>query len=157
MINMTILQQWQSAYCAGNPMSDDFREMASTVFQCCYDKIKITKQLLEAIEQVPKKIYRILSEPFDINQVKANLYYSFSGSKKGILEVAKKDRYLKSDITLLIATPVQALNYNLLGEGYERYAVEEEIVSKINNKSIIKILHFEKIDDLEKFLNEGDY
>lgn len=139
-----IVKEWQSKYCVGSMMPNKFRQRASELFSFFWknkEKIPTSKKIFET----SKQIYRILSlnDNYKI-KIKNNnfLYYSFSNDLKGIYNVAAKDRYLRSDIFLLVCKPNQALNFkNFLDDLFiidnkkNRYYNENEVVSLLTKKT----------------------
>ena len=111
---MDILTQWQLGYCAGSKMPMEFRKKASEIFQDYYNQILTDHQEFMNVLEAPQQLFRVLSGHFDPKLVCEDLYYSFSGSAAGIMNFARKDRYLLTDLTLIITRPNQSLNFNLL-------------------------------------------
>lgn len=147
-----ILDTWQTGYCAGSPMSQSFRAKATECFQYYYTEITKNYPKYKEVLNTPPVLFRIISGAFKTEKHIVNNYYSFSGSIKGVLYFAEKDRYLKNNISLIISKPRQALNFNLLAGYSMRYGRENEYVSKMDWKDIVVCKHFNNIQELKKYL-----
>ena len=147
-----IIEQWQSGYCAGAPMSNEFRLKATEIFALFYNC-----QSRHKFTQTPDYIYRVIEGEYIPNNTIQNVYYSFSRDLESVITFASKDKRLHSDISLIIATPKYGLNFNaIMYELYEnygeqnRYYNENEILSYIDN-NITSIIHFNTLQELIDF------
>ena len=143
---MDLLQRWRTDYCAGSPMPDLFRENISIGFNQVYQQredLRYTSEL--NLYRVLDPTLLVLGRPFKLND---NLYYSFSADLDGIRYFCSKDKHFKSRKFILIeAKHQEALDYQKLLKDYyldynaanDRYAKENEIVSKLSSHNLVGI------------------
>ena len=158
---MMIFEKWIYEYCSGSRMPKEFREEASDYFQKVYKKANDNSDLCSLLK-TNEYIYRVQS--FDVDTRKMiefdDLYYSFSNDINGLYEVVRKDKYLKTNIVLIMAIPKEPINMNeLLNLYYDdyrsRYTKENEIVSKMDMENVIGIWFLKNASDLLSYDQKG--
>ena len=152
-------EKWQSGYCAGVKMPDFFRIAFTNFFDSSYDRLIKLENLDFSATSL---IFRVIN--FDADRlIFNNLYYSFSKDIKSVNQVIKFDRNLRdTKCLLLICKPVQAIDFNKLGDYlYEdyanrnRYAKENEVVSKFNYDSLYEAYIIPNSNEIEKYKELG--
>lgn len=159
MDEWSICERWQFGYCAGSPMPKYFRQIASEYFSMIF---KDEREERKNFKYFGKTIYRAVIPPDSGSLIKFdNLYYSFSKNVDGLKQVVIKDKCLRSDIFIIEAQPLDAVDFqvivnNLFGEfPKNRYYKENEVVSKLTIDSIISIYFLSNANDILDYKNKG--
>lgn len=86
-----------------------------------------------------------------------DLYYSFSSNLEGVKQFATKDKNVRYDLFLIIAKPIEAIDFNLLGNdlfenfNMSRYYAENEIVSKLNLNAIDSVYYLKNAENIDDY------
>lgn len=154
-----ICRDWQSLYCAGSPMPKDFRQRASEYFNKIF-----TSNLpeLQNFKYNTPDIFRVVKTPYEGKLLYFDdLYYSFSAEINGVKQFATKDKNVRSDLFLIIATPLEAIDFNILGNDLfenfnkSKFYEEKEIVSKLSFQTIKEIYYLRNAMDIEQYSQKG--
>lgn len=154
-----IYKKWKTQYCAGSPIPLCFRTEASQHFSFVfnnkdknYNSCKYQKQF----------IYRVIATPYEGKLISFdNLYYSFSTDIQGVKNFAVHDKNIRSDLFLIIAKPIMAIDFNALGNtlfenlNQNKFYSENEVVSKLKKSTILAIYYLQEADDLDNYLQKG--
>ena len=154
-----ICRDWQSLYCAGSPMPKVFRQKASEYFNKIFT---CDRPELQGFKYNKSDIFRVIKTPYKGKLLDFDdLYYSFSSEINGVEQFATKDKNVRFDLFLIIATPLEAIDFNMLGndlfEGFNesKFYEEKEVVSKLSFQTIKEIYYLKNATDIERYPQKG--
>lgn len=154
-----ICRDWKSLYCAGSPIPKSFRQEASEYFNKIF-----TSNLprLQNFKYNKSDIFRVVKTPYKGKLLYFDdLYYSFSAEINGVERFAIKDKNVRFDLFLIIANPLEAIDFNMLGNdlfenfNQNKFYGEKEVVSKLSFQTIKEIYYLRNATDIEQYLQKG--
>lgn len=156
----SIIEQWTGVYCAGATMPESFRKDASFWFDKVFKLCK--EQSLANVIYSNDNIYRIHVLQIDASCIIKynNLYYSFSNDIDGLIQLARKDKFLKNNLIVIEYKPLNPINLNNLLDnmyvGYKSiYTSENEILSKLSKSNVINIYYLKEGKDICNYKKKG--
>ena len=156
-----ILYHWQYDYCSGCHMPESFRQTASNAFSEAFLECGGLKEYEHAYKtnSVIYRVHGLNSEDESILKFDG-LYYSFSNNIAGLNKVVKFDKNLTYSLIIIEAKPQDALNFNELhnevfGFYPEKFAKENEILSKLSKSNVINIYYLKDSKDIFNYKTEG--
>lgn len=156
----SIIEQWVGGYCAGTTMPESFRKEATFWFDKVFALCK--NNSYSKIIKSNNTIYRVQSLSTDENCIMKydNLYYSFSNDIDGLIQVARKDKFLQNDLIIIEYKPLNPINLNNLLDnmyvGYKSiYTSENEILSKLSKSNVMSIYYLKEGKDICNYKKKG--